>query len=73
MSKLQVKLTIFLISDQGSGRKSQKRGPEEPKQARKIVKKSKNQAEALKKISYDIYDFPVSLTTKASKKVGKSQ
>ena len=28
-----------------------------------------NQAEALKKISYDIYDFPVSLTTKASKKV----
>lgn len=57
---------------QGSGRKSQKRGPEEPKQARKIVKKSKNQAEALKKISYDIYDFPVSLTTKASKKVHKN-
>ena len=54
---------------QGSGRKSQKRGPEEPKQVRKIVKKSGNQAEALKKISYDIYDFPVSLTTKASKKV----
>ncbi|XP_063690019.1 hormone receptor 4-like isoform X4 [Bolinopsis microptera] len=55
-------------SSDGSGRKSQKRGPEEPKQVRKIVKKSGNQAEALKKISYDIYDFPVSLTTKASKK-----
>ena len=51
-----------------SEKKGSKRPPEDNKNARKIVKKSGNQAEALKRISYDIYDFPVSMNQKSSKK-----